>query len=118
MSKHETSQDQQTARVKGQVDLLVSTFDERDCLGCYPFEGDFGSPDERILKDKIVTARKGGPCFLCGQDIQPKTRIRAMTHIFEGELVSYRWCNDCCAAMAAWWEDDRKEYEKRAALAC
>jgi hypothetical protein len=38
------------------LDLLVSAFSEHDCLCCGPFEGDFGSPDDRILKDKMVTS--------------------------------------------------------------
>jgi hypothetical protein len=38
------------------VDPIVSAFSEHDCLCCGPFEGDFGSPDDRILKDKMVTA--------------------------------------------------------------
>jgi hypothetical protein len=98
------------------LERLVSDFDEDDCLSCYPFDGDFGCPDERILKDKIVVARKGGKCFLCGMDIKPGTRVRTMSHIFEGELKYYRWCTHCCYAMAKWGEDDGEEYERRAEI--
>ena len=98
------------------LDLLVSAFSEHDCLCCGPFEGDFGSPDDRILKDKMVTARKGGECHLCGQQIQPKERIRSMAAVFDGELMSYRWCNACCAAMAKSLYDDGEAWEERAAL--
>ena len=89
---------------------------EADVLACTPFDGDFGSPNDRTLKDKMVTARKAGECHLCGQQIQPGTRTRSMTAIFDGELASYRWCNACCAAMALSWEDDGTAYEARAAL--
>lgn len=30
-----------------------------------PFEGDFGSPGDRVLRDKIVTARRPGICITC-----------------------------------------------------
>lgn len=99
------------------VDPLVSGFSEYDCLCCGPFEGDFGSPDDRILKDKIVTARKDGECHLCNQQIQPRTRIRTMTAVFDGELMSFRWCTACCAAMAKSLYDDGEAWEERAALA-
>ena len=31
----------------------MTTFDEADCLKTNPFEGDFGSPGDKVLKDKI-----------------------------------------------------------------
>lgn len=99
------------------VDPLVSAFSENDCLACWPFDGDFGSPDDRILKDKMATARKGGACSLCEQEIRPGERIRTMAAVFDGDLMSYRWCNACCAAMAQSWLDDGEAYEQRAALA-
>ena len=40
----------------------MTTFDEAECLKTNPFEGDFGSPGDKVLKDKIGTARKGGTC--------------------------------------------------------
>ena len=96
----------------------IDRLDEADVLACNPFEGDFGSPNDRTLRDKMVTARKAGECHLCGQQIQPGTRTRSMTAIFDGELASYRWCNACCAAMALSWEDAGTAYEARAALRC
>lgn len=99
------------------VERIVSAFSENDCLACGPFDGDFGSPDDRILKDKMVTARKVGSCFLCEQEIRPGERIRTMSAVFDGELMYYRWCNACCAAMAKSWLDDGDAYEERAALA-
>ena len=95
------------------IDRLVSEFDESDCLSVDPFEGDFGVPADRCLKDKMGNARKAGPCSLCSQEIQPKERIRIAAHIFDGELHSYRWCNACCEAMAKSWTDDGEAYESR-----
>ena len=95
----------------------VTTFNEDQCLQTNPFEGDFGGPGDRTLKDKIVTARKTGPCSLCRQDIQNGERIRIKAAIFDGALMHYRWCSKCCAAMAASWHDDGKAWEARARLA-
>lgn len=96
---------------------MAENFSEHDCLCCDPFEGGFGEASDRRLKDKMVTARKGGPCNLCGVEIQPKERIRTLVAIFDGELSSYRWCNACCAAMAKSLYDDGEAWEARYALA-
>jgi len=77
------------------------TFDEAECLKTNPFEGDFGSPGDKVLRDKIGTARKGGTCGMCKQEIVPGERVRLLAAVFDGELMSYRWCSECCAAMAA-----------------
>ena len=98
------------------VDPLVSEFDEILCLQVNPFEDDFGVPGDRCLKDKIGHARKAGPCSLCGQEIQPKERIRMAAHIFDGKMHSYRWCAACCSAMAKSWSDDGEAYEERIIL--
>ena len=98
------------------LEQSVSAFDESRCLQCDPFEGDFGAPGDKCLKDRMGTARKPGPCSLCGQEIQPGERVRIAAHIFDGQLHSYRWCASCCAAMAASWEDDGRAYEARAHL--
>ena len=75
-------------------------FDEQACLNCDPYEGDFGC-DEKVLRDRIGTARKAGPCQMCGQPIEPKTRIRIRTETVDGEIENRRWCHECCAAMAS-----------------
>ena len=82
------------------------TFDEAECLKTNPFEGDFGSPGDKVLRDKIGTARKGGTCGMCKQEIVPGERVRLLAAVFDGELMSYRWCSECCAAMAACWTDN------------
>ncbi len=84
----------------------MTTFDEAECLKTNPFEGDFGSPGDKVLKDKIGTARKGGTCGMCRQEIVPGERVRLLAAVFDGTLMSYRWCSECCAAMAASWTDD------------
>jgi len=91
-------------------------FDESECLAVNPFEGDFGAPGDKVLKDKIVTTRKAGSCGMCSQAIQPGTRARSLAAVFDGSLMNYRWCASCCAAMAASWHDDGKAWESRVAL--
>jgi hypothetical protein len=94
----------------------MTTFDERACLQVNPFDGDFGSPGDRVLKDKIGTARKGGMCGMCRQEIQPGERVRLLAAIFDGRMMSYRWCSACCAAMAVSWHDEGRTLEARVRL--
>ncbi len=82
------------------------TYDEEECLRVDPFEGDFGDPSDKILKDKIVTARKARSCYFCEEDVVPGTRIRTRTMLLAGQLHCYSWCEKCCAAMAKSWDDD------------
>lgn len=90
--------------------------DEQMVLATDPFAGDFGSPGDRTLKDKMGTARKAGECQDCGQMIQPGERIRLRTDIFDGELMSFRWCQLCCEAMAISGDDDMEAWSKRIAM--
>ncbi len=89
---------------------------EAEVLNYNPFEGDFGAPGDKCLKDKIVTARKGGFCHDCGQEIKPGERIRSAAHIFDGALMGYRWCQLCCEAMALWDTDNGDAITARHAL--
>lgn len=72
---------------------------ESAILNFDPFEGDFGEPGDTVLSNKMVTARKAGPCSHCAHGIQPGERVRSMTAKF-GDFMSYRWCAGCCAVMA------------------
>lgn len=90
--------------------------DEEAVLATDPFAGDFGSPGDRTLKDKMGNARKAGPCQDCGQTIQPGERIRLRTDIFDGEMMSFRWCQLCCEAMAISADDEMDAWSKRIAL--
>lgn len=93
--------------------IQSTPFDEAECLKVNPFEGDFGSPGDCVLKDKIATARKGGDCGMCRQEIVPGHRVRLLAAKFDGSLMSYRWCAACCAAMAASWTDNGEAWEER-----
>lgn len=94
----------------------MQQFDEKACLSVNPFEGDFGSPADTVLKDKIGVARKGGQCGMCRQEIVPGEKIRILSAIFDGDLMSYRWCSACCAAMAISREDEGEAWEARVRL--
>lgn len=70
----------------------------------------------RQIRDRIVTARKAGPCALCSQQIIPGTRIRALTDWMEGEIETRRFCNACCEAMARDDEDHGEALTARYAM--
>lgn len=73
-----------------------------EILGFDPFEGDFGMPGDKVFKNKMVTARKEGPCAHCDATITPGQRVRSQQSKFDGELMSHRWCELCCHAMAVY----------------
>lgn len=91
------------------------SFKDDAVLACDPFEGDFGGPGDRTLSDKIVTARKAGECHDCAEQIIPGTRIRSRTDVYGGEMMSFRWCNACCEAMAV-YEERPELLDKRIAM--
>lgn len=90
-------------------------FSAASCLACDPFAGDFGGGGDwdRILSDKIVVCRKKRKCHICAGFCKPRTRIRSRTEVFDGEMMRFAWCNDCCAAMAAYDGDSDSELERR-----
>ena len=65
------------------------------------FAGDRADGTERCLENKIVVGRVSTPCSWCGLPTKPKTHHRTLKMIFDGELMSYRYCESCCKAMAA-----------------
>lgn len=91
---------------------------ESAVLSCNPFDGDYGGSGaiDRVLKDRMVTARKPGPCHLCLGTIKPGERARSRAEVYDGELMSFRWCEKCCRAMAKSLEDDGDAYEARAEI--
>jgi hypothetical protein len=91
---------------------LDAEFDEAECLKYWPFDGDYGHPRDKILKDKIGIARKPGPCCECLTEIVPGERIRMIGAIFDDQMMSYRYCSACCAAMAKMWTDNWKQLLK------
>ena len=86
-----------------QPQALSAAFDESECLKYWPFDGDFGHPSDKVLKDKIGLARKAGPCCECLSEIKPSERIRMIVAIFDDQVMSYRCCSACCLAMAEIW---------------
>ena len=95
----------------------MTDFNEAECLQYNPFDGDFGEPGDKVLSDKIVTARKESPCCECLTPIQKGERVRSMSAVFSGDLHSYRWCSACCHAFSlAFSYDDDEEDEFVAAL--
>lgn len=90
-------------------------FNERACLGCDPFDGDFGGGGQwdRILSDKIVTCRKRRKCHICAGFTTKRTRIRSRVEVYDNEMMRFAWCNACCAAMASYDGDADSELERR-----
>jgi len=91
----------------------MAHFDEHMALAFDPFAGDFGDQGDKTLRDKIVTARKSGECTECQQPIHAGMRIRSRTDRMDETLMSYRWCQPCCEAMAISWKDDGEAIEAR-----
>jgi hypothetical protein len=96
---------------------------EEDVLAFDPFEGDFGAPGDKVFTNKMSVARKAGSCSHCRLQIEPGERVRRQTSKFDGEMMTHRWCNLCCAAMASYYtemenddNDDLPAYERRIGL--
>ena len=79
---------------------LTRSFDYQKCLHVDPFDGDFGDPEDRTLRDEIIRAGSDGPCSFCKKDITPGSEIRRIVHVFEGRIATQRYCTHCCAEMA------------------
>lgn len=99
---------------------MTDAYNEDDCLACDPFEGDFGGSGDAdaILQDKMVKAAKFHECkcHLCAGSIQKGERHRYRVEIYDGEMETFRWCEECCAAMASSGEDDGEAFEARMAI--
>lgn len=91
---------------------MLTDKQKADCLAVNPFEGDFGD-GERLLSDRIVTARCDNTCCDCGGVAKSGTNHRVMTEVYDGKVRTARWCEECCAAMALSWEDDGAAWEGR-----
>ena len=64
-----------------------------------PFEGDFGDGGDITFSDKMVKGRKEHQCGHCKGVIKIGETHRNLVGKFEGELMSMRWCAECCEAM-------------------
>lgn len=90
---------------------------EARVLAYNPFDGDFGSPGDRLLADVMVTAAKPHPhCHMCNGPIAKGERHRSRREIVDGDMMAFRFCGLCCAAMAKSWTDDGKEIDARTSL--
>lgn len=70
-----------------------------DPLDYDPFEGDFGAPGDTTLKDAMVKARKAHKCTHCAEPIAVGENYRSRSDVADGDMMSWKWCALCCAAM-------------------
>lgn len=72
------------------------------CMSDDPFAGDLGGGGggDHVLTDKMVTNRRGGTCHTCAGECAPSSRNRVRTEVYDGEMMSFRWCQTCCFGMA------------------
>jgi hypothetical protein len=90
---------------------------EHDCLAADPFAGDMGTPGDRTLRKQMVTARKPhAECACCLGPIAAGERTRVQIEFFDRQMQDYRWCSECCWAMARSWKDSGKAWEAREIL--
>jgi hypothetical protein len=95
-----------------------------DAINFDPFEGDFGDGNDCTLKDKIVTARKEHTCYICNGTVKVGELARNMVQVFEGQIGSWYFCQECCIAMTKIFEynndidseEDQDELDKRYTL--
>lgn len=97
---------------------MLTEQQKQDAMYFDPFDGDYGGDgaSDRVLSDKIVKARVGGTCHLCGQECKPETNVRSRTEVYDGQMMSFRWCEKCCSAMAKYANGNEAPIDKRYAL--
>lgn len=86
---------------------------EENVLNYNPFEGDFGEPGDITFKDRLITSRKEHRCIYCCNKINKGDTYRKIVSKFSGELMTHRYCKQCCDAMAISWRDEGRAIEKR-----
>lgn len=89
------------------TEKILTDEEKHAILSTDPFHGDFGEQDDRIFSDRIGFARKEGECSFCDSIIRPGDQQRRMSAKFDGEMMSHRWCLECCMEMLN--EDDEDE---------
>ncbi|MFW5497734.1 MULTISPECIES: hypothetical protein [unclassified Maridesulfovibrio] len=67
---------------------------------------------DRVISDKVVVGQSKGWCFECGQECKPGTHHRVRNEIYDGSMRTLRFCEDCCAGMAAWMQGDEEPLRK------
>lgn len=98
------------------AETRLTSKEEEGCLDLNPFDGDFGAPSDITFSDRICIARKPAVCRDCAGPILPREQQRRLEAKFDGQLRVYRWCVQCCRAMALSWDDDFAALEARWAL--
>ena len=78
-----------------------------------PFQGDFGTPDDKLFSDKMVKGRGKYSCFHCLGGIAPGEQHRSRSERADGEFMSFRWCLKCCEAMVKQLQGEGLAYEER-----
>ena len=86
---------------------------DRRVLRYDPAAGDKDGSGVKILRDRIVIAKRGGECWQCAEPIVPGTRIRSEVAVVDGQMKRSRTCHDCCDAMAKAWTDNGDAIEAR-----
>lgn len=81
--------------------MTNSTEALEDALDFDLFAGDMGDSDDIELSNKIVKGRKEYTCFICNGPIAIAESHRYAVHKFDGEMMTYRCCNECCLAMVS-----------------
>lgn len=96
--------------------MSAPLFDATACLRFDPWSGDYTA--YRVMSDKIVVAAKPHTgCHVCDGGIKQGERHRVLVEIVEGEgLQTYRFCGECCAAMAQSDDDEGRAIESRTML--
>jgi len=81
---------------------------EKIVLNYNLFEGDYGSPDDRVIENKMVTTNKNhkNACHICECDIEIDERSRVEKNVFDGEFMTYRVCQKCCEAISYDYENN------------
>lgn len=82
-----------------------------------PFDGDFGDGSGRTLEDRLVVAKRGGPCrgFAgpCGRGIAKGDLVRVIQKVDSDGFYGGRLCPSCLDAywMEAHGSDDEEGTE-------
>lgn len=96
---------------------LSEATDLSRALDYNPFDGDFGEPGDRELKDKIVKFRKPRLCHCCAHEVEPGTLGRSLTMLWVSDgPMSYAYCTDCTRAQAISWDDQGRALDRRFSL--
>jgi hypothetical protein len=72
------------------IDKAVLQFD--------PWCGD--ESDVTTLSDRMVVTRVKSVCAICFENILPRDRVRTKVEKWDGKMKTFRFCVNCCAAMA------------------